>query len=77
MNAMKEAKSKSMEFYNRRRAQGLCPRCGGAPDPGYASCGPCRAKKPVKKRNLFKTSQLLRAYSFVVRGGKIHPDIYK
>lgn len=46
------------EFYERRRAAGLCGRCGGEPTPGKKSCAPCRAYRAnAVKKHLAKASE--------------------
>jgi hypothetical protein len=34
-----------MNLQQRRRKEGLCPMCGGQPEPGFTRCEPCRIKE--------------------------------
>lgn len=44
-------------FYEKRRAAGLCGRCGATPEPGRKSCATCRAyRTDAVKKHLAKTS---------------------
>lgn len=40
----------STKYKQRRRAQGLCPDCGGFPQDGYTRCFECRYREAVLLR---------------------------
>lgn len=35
--------SQQKKWQDRKRAEGLCPKCGGQPKPGYVCCPKCCA----------------------------------